>query len=539
MTTEVFVFGTNIDTDLTSGINDAVTTVSVASVSGFPAIPSGSYLSLTIIHPATAGIFEIVWVTAISGLNLTVLRGQEGSTAQEWVEGDTIYSDVTAGILTNFNNVIQQNSYNYQATDSGSANAYVVALTPAITTYTDGMFVSFNPANTNIGASTFNAGGDAKNITMGGSTLQGGEIVASNTALLQYSSTSSTWNLISGGGTVQIAPGTASGQGLTVSQFNTLKNRIINGDCRVAQRSTVSLPNGTTAYGGPDRFIGINNAVSGTIYQSQASGGSYGSVTTHNFIYLQAISACSGFTGTNYVGGIEQRIEGANCYDLVGQPVVISFIFYATVNGTYSVALLDGTGTNSFVQNFSYTGSGAFQKVVIPVTSIPSGANVPNSSSTGLTLVIGAYTIGTYATSIFGSWQSGSYLCSSTSTNWPETINNEIGATDIQLEKGTVATSFERRSIATEFISCQRYYCEFGTVIVPGYNGPGGGIFQWFTWPAMMRGTPSVSIISPAYTNASTGAVNFESDTGCILQALITSSGAGLMECSVTASAEL
>lgn len=57
--------------------------------------------------------------------------------------------------------MIDQQSGNY-ALDTGAANAYVVALDPPITAYTDGMTVRFRAANANTGASTLNAGGGVK-----------------------------------------------------------------------------------------------------------------------------------------------------------------------------------------------------------------------------------------------------------------------------------------------------------------------------------------------------------------------------------------
>ena len=112
MTNPFFVFGNNIDTQLTSGITNVATTIPVASVANFPTILAGQYLALTLIHPATLGLYEIVYVTAISGLNLTVLREQEGSTAVTWAAGDTIFSDITQGVLKNF--VQETVTYSYR-----------------------------------------------------------------------------------------------------------------------------------------------------------------------------------------------------------------------------------------------------------------------------------------------------------------------------------------------------------------------------------------------------------------------------------------
>lgn len=56
--------------------------------------------------------------------------------------------------------MIDAQSGNY-ALDTGVANAYVVALNPAIAAYSDGMTVRIKVGNTNLGASTLNAGGGA------------------------------------------------------------------------------------------------------------------------------------------------------------------------------------------------------------------------------------------------------------------------------------------------------------------------------------------------------------------------------------------
>ena len=59
----------------------------------------------------------------------------------------------------------------YQGTDSGSANAYVVALAPAATAYVAGMQVDFKAANSNTGASTINVNGlGVVNILQAGGT---------------------------------------------------------------------------------------------------------------------------------------------------------------------------------------------------------------------------------------------------------------------------------------------------------------------------------------------------------------------------------
>lgn len=103
----IFVFANNYIGSVASGVASSDLVIDVLSVAGLPTIPAGDYLALTLIRPTVPGMFEVVYVTAISGNVLTVLRAQEGSTTQVWENGDTIFSGPTAGILSNFVQISQ------------------------------------------------------------------------------------------------------------------------------------------------------------------------------------------------------------------------------------------------------------------------------------------------------------------------------------------------------------------------------------------------------------------------------------------------
>lgn len=84
----------------------------------------------------------------------------------------------TAQLLEAIQRLIDAQSGNY-ALDTGAANAYVVALSPAITAYTDGMTVRVKAVNANTGASTLNAGAGAVGLVNDvGGALGNGDIPA-------------------------------------------------------------------------------------------------------------------------------------------------------------------------------------------------------------------------------------------------------------------------------------------------------------------------------------------------------------------------
>src|SRR5579872_1519546 len=93
--------------------------------------------------------------------------------------------------LNNGKYISQTGAEIFVASDTGSANAYAIALNPAITAYTDGMLVAFRAANANTGASTLAVNGlTAKSIKKAYNVaLAGNDILANQIVLLQYDST--------------------------------------------------------------------------------------------------------------------------------------------------------------------------------------------------------------------------------------------------------------------------------------------------------------------------------------------------------------
>lgn len=90
----------NATTTIASGISDSATTITVAGASGalFPNAGSGDYFYATLNN--SNNDIEIVKVTGRSGDVMTVVRGQDGTTAAAWVGGDKFELRPTAAGLT-------------------------------------------------------------------------------------------------------------------------------------------------------------------------------------------------------------------------------------------------------------------------------------------------------------------------------------------------------------------------------------------------------------------------------------------------------
>lgn len=127
-------FRNNAKTTLSSGITSSATSIAVADASAWPTLGSGDYSLCTLIDITDLDVVEIVKVTAISGNNLTVVRGHEGTTARAFNAGDRSELRITAGLLEaalTGSDVVKLDSLTASATASYSMAVDGVAYSPS------------------------------------------------------------------------------------------------------------------------------------------------------------------------------------------------------------------------------------------------------------------------------------------------------------------------------------------------------------------------------------------------------------------------
>jgi hypothetical protein len=292
-------------------------------------------------------------------------------------------------------------------------------------------------------------------------------------------------------GTVQVGTGLVMPDGYTHAFTPMGRNRIINGAMTVTQRATsVASINGTGLYGGPDRYwfaeigAGAFTQSTGTII--------YGGLSKPAIVQTVTTAAASYTTG-NYFSGFVQKIEGIHCFDMLGQPATLSFIFNASVAGTYSVVLQDGNQANTYATTFTVSANTP-TKVVITFPSLPTTLNVGANNSIGLFLWIGTLNQGTYMASTLNQWVSGNYISATGVTNWGATNGNFIAMTEVQFETGAYATPFERLNYTQIHLQCLRYY-ERMTAGNYGFGSQNGATLSYVLVPFLgaKRAAPSVT----------------------------------------------
>jgi hypothetical protein len=289
-----------------------------------------------------------------------------------------------------------------------------------------------------------------------------------------------------------VVSGTISG-GAGMGAF---RNRIINGDMRIAQRGTSNvLPYVNSVYVYLiDRFAVLiaGPATSGTVTQYQTALGASETPYQNGLRYYANVTVNISTNASAMVPG--QIIEGFNIQDFnwgtsFGSPVTISFWFRtnAPVGSLFSYSLVNYSyGFTNFAGAFTIASSGTWQYYTFTVPPPPNGSAWNTGSAGSLAVyIVPYYNLG--YTSTINAWNAGTYTYIPYGAYpWPTITGSYIHFTGVQLEKGTVATPFEFRPYATELALCQRYFTQLGGQSVYNFFGSGlamGGTFAYIIVP--------------------------------------------------------
>jgi len=212
-------------------------------------------------------------------------------------------------------------------------------------------------------------------------------------------------------------------------QYNGFKNRILNGSMIVDQRNAGASQTFTAAAAlaySVDRWYGY--CTGANVTGQQVAGSTTPTVTQNRYRFTGAASVTA--------VGFGQRIEQKNSYDLAGSTCTLSadLAISATLTTVTWTAYYATTTADTFGSLASPTvtqiATGTFT-VSATVTNFTTNISIPAAATTGIQILftVGALTAG---------------------LTW--TIGN------VQLEKGSTATSFDYRPYGTELALCQRYY---------------------------------------------------------------------------------
>lgn len=310
------------------------------------------------------------------------------------------------------------------------------------------------------------------------------------------------------------------------------RNVIINGNFDVWQRGTSQ---NTSGYGSADRWLTGFNGSGVTATRQTLSPGNTTIPSSPKYHYQAVVTPVAG--ASNY-SSLSQRIEGV--HTLQGRSCAVSF-YARCVEGATDIAMefVQGFGTGGS-PTASVTGIGA-QRFTVGTSWTRCEAVVAIPATTGVTL--GSNGDDFLQLQIY--FEAGSSFNLRTGSLGQFTGSKTFQIAQVQVEQGSMATVYEKRSVGEELAMCQRYYIKgvggghSGTYFA-GNVTSGQSYGGQFTFPVTMRATPSI-----VFTN--TGVTNFSATTGTAYAGVhgvieirsASGSGTGTFHSAVEASAEL
>ena len=312
-------------------------------------------------------------------------------------------------------------------------------------------------------------------------------------------------------------------------------NRIINGDMRIDQRNNGGA--GTTNGYTVDRWQYSGSQPSKMAWQRVTT------VPVAGFPYALYASTSSAYTPlTNETFCLLQYVEADMVSDFQwgtanAQPVTLSFWAYANQSGVFGGSLRNQVSTRSYPFSFSLPLNG-WTKIVITIPGDTAGTWVTSGNASSFNIV---FDLGTGATfrAPAGVWAAGNYTGATGTVNTVAFSGGQFILTGVKLEIGSVATPFNRQSLAKSMADCQRYYSVKGQLSMLGYGQAGASIGCSVSLPITMRTVPTIVLVSQTYANASGLAAANISPDGVLLVATVTGTGSTQWSTNFTASAEL
>ena len=300
---------------------------------------------------------------------------------------------------------------------------------------------------------------------------------------------------------------TSSGTVVPASSF--LRNRIINGDMRIAQRGTGAV---SAALQFPvDRFY-TNHSFDGVVNAQQSAIAPPGFTNSIGF----TVSTPDTSLGASQFFNFRQSIEGFNTADFGfgaagAQTITLSFWVRSSVTGTYAISIENGAFNRVYPTSYNINAANTWEYKTIVISGDTTGT-WRTDNGIGLSVLFNL-AVGSSFQGTPNVWNASSiYAPSGTLANWVGTNGATFYVTGVQLEVGTVATPFERRQFGQELALCQRYFSKtfptataiqdktgtnVGAIACPvplSVTGFYGSLWQY---PVTMRATPTLTYYAP------------------------------------------
>jgi len=232
------------------------------------------------------------------------------------------------------------------------------------------------------------------------------------------------------------------------------KNKIINGKMEIAQRGT-SFAAAVTGTYNLDRWLHVNSSSAVVTISQQTDVPSNNEF--QNSLRLSVTTADSSIASADTFG-VEQRIEGFNVRNLIGNTFTLSFWVRSAKTGVHCVSFRNSGVDRSFVAEYTINVANTWEKKTVLVSGgLITAGTWDWTNGAGLNVRWSLATGSTFQTTA-GAWQTGNFHSTSSQVNVLDTSGNIFAITGVQLEIGAEATIFDHRSVGQEVELCQRYF---------------------------------------------------------------------------------
>jgi len=210
-----------------------------------------------------------------------------------------------------------------------------------------------------------------------------------------------------------------------------------------------------------DRWQAIGQSSDGVYSVQQDSSAPVG----FNYSAKITITTADASIGATQQYLFRQLIEGYNVADLNwgtanAKTVTLSFWVRSSVTGTFGASIRNAAVNRAYPFTYSISDADTWEQKTVTITGDTTGT-WEKTTSTGLEVV---FSLGSGADRLdtAGAWVAANRTGVTGQTNLIATNGATWYITGVQLEAGSVATSFERRHYGQELALCQRYFEKVG-----------------------------------------------------------------------------
>ena len=303
----------------------------------------------------------------------------------------------------------------------------------------------------------------------------------------------------------------------------------INGGFQVFQRSTSATGVGSSeGYFAPDRYQQKGTgSMRYTASQSTDVPAGYGFSKSLKYDCTTA----SGTVSAGHYVAIEHRIEGQDlqvfCKGTAqAKQFTLSFHVKSPKTGIHWAELYDDDNDRHACKSYTISSANTWQKISLTFPADTTGA-FANDNGTSLRIFFWLMAGTDYATNTPPTaWAAFDSDARATGqVNVFDSTSNDFFITGIQLEVGSVSTSFEHRTYGQEFVLCQRYFQALSLNGLAASQIPYDSTYRcWYPFKQTMRAIPTITY--PSISNFQPGgATGTASGSSATVDGVLVSTG--------------